>query len=276
MTKFIQFNNDEGRSLDAICEAFPTLAQTERHNSRSDQYRVLTTRDVLANLMDQGFTLSSLQVQKSRTLEKRAFAKHLIRMRAPDVRKINGTVPELIAMNASDGSTAWRVMGGFFRFVCANGMICGDTFAEYRIRHSGPEFMTRVLASVDATLNALDTRCDALEKYSATPIDKETAFKLVSRALDARYGDERATLHLPHVSQFLAPKREADRSRDLWTVFNVVQERVTAGGYTVGKKDERGVYNYRKAMPVRAINTNTNLQRKLWNTLELTAKEIAA
>ena len=46
-------------------------------------------------------------------------------------------VPEIILLNSHDGSSSYQMIPGMFRFVCTNGMICGQTFGEIRVPHKG-------------------------------------------------------------------------------------------------------------------------------------------
>jgi hypothetical protein len=43
-------------------------------------------------------------------------------------------VPEIILLNSHDGSSSYQMIPGMFRFVCTNGMICGQTFGEIGFR----------------------------------------------------------------------------------------------------------------------------------------------
>src|SRR3546814_20801955 len=36
-----------------------------------------------------------------------------------------------------DGSSSYQMLAGMFRFVCQNGLVCGDTFADVRVPHKG-------------------------------------------------------------------------------------------------------------------------------------------
>ncbi|MDO1698258.1 DUF932 domain-containing protein, partial [Escherichia coli] len=46
-------------------------------------------------------------------------------------------VPEIILLNSHDGSSSYQMLPGMFRFVCQNGLICGQTFGEVRVPHKG-------------------------------------------------------------------------------------------------------------------------------------------
>ena len=53
-------------------------------------------------------------------------------------------------LNSVDGSTRFRALMGWFRFVCSNGLVVGVTQSDLRRRHIGdlaPEDVGRVLAS---------------------------------------------------------------------------------------------------------------------------------
>jgi hypothetical protein len=44
---------------------------------------------------------------------------------------------EIILLNSHDGTSSYQMLAGMFRFVCQNGMVCGDTVHEVRVPHKG-------------------------------------------------------------------------------------------------------------------------------------------
>src|SRR5690606_41616733 len=39
--------------------------------------------------------------------------------------------------NSHDGTSSYQMLAGMFRFVCSNGLVCGDTVADVRVPHKG-------------------------------------------------------------------------------------------------------------------------------------------
>jgi hypothetical protein len=68
--------------------------------------------------------------------DRREFTKHLIRLR--HASQINGReANEIILLNSHDGTSSYQMLAGTFRFVCQNGLVCGDTVADVRVPHKG-------------------------------------------------------------------------------------------------------------------------------------------
>lgn len=67
---------------------------------------------------------------------RRDFTKHMIRLR--HASQINGReANEIILLNSHDGTSSYQMLAGMFRFVCQNGLVCGDTVADVRVPHKG-------------------------------------------------------------------------------------------------------------------------------------------
>lgn len=50
---------------------------------------------------------------------------------------------------------AGQMLAGVFRFVCANGMVCGDVQGDIRVRHSG-EILDNVIEGAFTVLKGFD------------------------------------------------------------------------------------------------------------------------
>ncbi len=67
---------------------------------------------------------------KVRNQGKREHTKHMIRL--CHANQINGReVGEIILLNSHDGTSSYQMLAGMFRFVCQNGMVCGDTLRTF-------------------------------------------------------------------------------------------------------------------------------------------------
>src|SRR5690606_28561838 len=67
---------------------------------------------------------------------KREHTKHMLRLR--HASQINGAeANEIVLLNSHDGTSSYQMLAGMFRFVCSNGLVCGDTVADVRVPHKG-------------------------------------------------------------------------------------------------------------------------------------------
>ena len=44
---------------------------------------------------------------------------------------------EIVLLNSHDGTSSYQMLAGMFRFVCSNGLVCGDTVADVHAQPYG-------------------------------------------------------------------------------------------------------------------------------------------
>jgi hypothetical protein len=64
--------------------------------------------------------------------------------------------------------------------------------------------------------------------------------------------------------QLLEPRRANDRSRDLWTVFNTIQENVIRGGLYATGRDANNRRRSVRTRPINGIDQDIRLNKALW------------
>jgi hypothetical protein len=67
------------------------------------------------------------------------------------------------------------------------------------------------------------------------------------------------------MSDILTPFRPEDEGNDLWTTFNVIQEKMMRGGFSY--KSQRG--RTTKLRGIQSIQASNRLNTKLWEAAEL-------
>lgn len=118
--------SDRPLSDGQIIKAAPSVFAESAHESRSARYAYIPTSDVLNGLRREGFQPFMACQARTRTEGKQEFTKHMLRLRHQS--QINGdTANEIILVNSHDGSSSYQMLAGCYRFVCENGLICGDT-----------------------------------------------------------------------------------------------------------------------------------------------------
>jgi len=121
---------------DEIRRAAPSIFAASPHDSRSDRYTLIPTWDVLVALAKEGFQPFMVLQAGVRKEDRQDFTKHMIRLRHQS--QIHGAeANEVILVNSHDGSSSYQMLGGVWRFVCHNGLVCGDTVSDLRVRHVG-------------------------------------------------------------------------------------------------------------------------------------------
>ena len=258
-----------GLDLDLIAQRAPAVFATERHESRSDRYEFLDTRAVMEGLISNGFRVFEVRQGGSRVAGKREFTKHMLRLRYAGeagqgalVRGNDSILPEIVITNAHDGTASWQMGAGCFRIVCANGLIGGDLFDYVRIRHNkaGPE---QVIEGAYRVIEQFPRLIDGSREMAEIDLRPEEARVFAQAAAQLRWdGDSAAPVE---AETLLRPRRQADRSSDLWTTFNVTQEHILRGGdqYRHVSEQTRRV-SYRQTGEIRSIDDTSKLNRALW------------
>ena len=244
-------------SDDQLMVVAPSIFAEEKHASRSDRYTYIPTIDVLRGLRHEGFSPFMVCQTRTRDEAKRDHTKHMVRLR--HASQIDGAeANEIILLNSHDGTSSYQMLSGVFRFVCQNGMVCGNTLSDIRIRHKG-NVIDNVIDGAFRVLEdfeLINEQKDGMKSLSLHPAE-QTAFARAALALkyDTTLAPAPVTEH-----QVLRLKRVQDQSDDLWTTFNRVQENLVKGGLR-GRSATGQVSTTRE---VKGIDQSIKLNRALW------------
>jgi len=242
---------------DEIARVVPSIFAEAAHDSRSDRYTYIPTVNVLDGLRKEGFQPFMACQTKVRNLDKIDHTKHMIRLRHAD--QIAGSeANEIILLNSHDGSSSYQMLAGMFRFVCQNGMVCGDTLADFRVPHKG-DVVGQVIEGAFTVLDSFTQATKQREEMKALTLRPAEQTAFARAALTLRYDDEESAPI--RADQLLRAKRTADREGDLWTTFNRVQENMTRGGIH-GRNATTG--RNVTTRPINGIDQNVKVNRALW------------
>lgn len=268
-------------SDDDIMSVAPSVFADKPHESRSSRYVYVDTRALLAEYRSNGWQVVRAQQSKSRIPGKSEFTKHMLRFRHESATslQVNGTLPEVVLLNAHDGTSSYQLWSGLFRLVCLNG--CVVPMGEHeavRVHHTGkaiPEIIDGSFRVLEHSKRALA----APEQWSRIQLNDTERLALAESARVVRLGDADGKVDSPiQASQFLSTRRHEDAGRDLWTTFNVLQENAIRGGlHGRMPRDERGNRGRRvSTREVNGIDQDVKLNKALWMLAESMAKLKAA
>ena len=272
----MQAPRGEALSYDQIAQFAPTVFADVAHSSRSERFQVIPTHQLLAGLAKEGFMPVKVQVGGSRDVEKRAITKHLIRFRRQDdlsgAPKVGDSHPEVILMNAHDGTSSYQLHAGLFRLVCLNGLTVSDaSFGQVKVGHSGRSVLDKV---IEGTYRVLDDAVLALgqaRELQGIEVSRDEQRIFGEAALRLRFDTE--TLPKVDGREVVRPRREADLTPSLWHTFNRAQENLIRGGLDYRHaNEETGRVSYRETRPVQSADGDIKLNRALWHLTQEFAK----
>lgn len=211
---------------DELMQFVPSVFSGDKHESRSERYTYIPTINIINKLRDEGFQPFFACQSRVRDLGRREYSKHMLRLRREG--HINGQeVPEIILLNSHDGSSSYQMIPGIFRFVCTNGLVCGNNFGEIRVPHKG-DIVGQVIEGAYEVLGVFDKVTDNMEAMKEIYLNSAEQHLFGRAALMVRYEDENKTPVTPE--QIITPRRWEDKQNDLWTTWQRVQENMIKGG----------------------------------------------
>jgi hypothetical protein len=254
-----------GVAEDYLRRNVPSVFAREKHSSRSERFRPIATIDIIEALRGEGFLPVAAKQCTARDESRRDFTKHLVRFRRNDgiVRAVGDTVFEVILKNGNDGTACYELMAGLFRIRCTNSLVAlSSQLDSLKIRHTGNDIQDRVIEGTYTVLGTAEKALAAPQDWSAIKTTKETALILAETAHQLRFEVSDGLVNTPiRPDQLLTPKRMDDRSDDLWTTFNVIQENCIKGGLRARNQNTRRRVTTRE---VKGIEQDVKLNRALW------------
>ena len=250
--------SDSPLSDEQIHRVAPSIFAEAPHESRSQRYAYIPTATVLTELRKEGFQPFMVTQTRTRHEDRRDYTKHMIRLRHASQINARGEANEIILLNSHDGTSSYQMLAGMFRFVCSNGLVCGDTVADVRVPHKG-DVAGQVIEGAYQVLHGFDRALESRESMQAITLHDSEAEVFARAALSLKYDDPDKPAPITE-SQILMPRRFDDRRPDLWSVFNRTQENLTKGGLHGRSANGRR----QQTRPVQGIDSDIRLNRALW------------
>ena len=234
----------------------------------SERYKAINTASLVSQFEAEGYTVSKMTHARVRNVEKQGFQKHLIRLRHPDltVEALSGITPEIVVSNSYDGTAAFRLMMGIFRIVCSNGLVVGQAYESIRVVHVG-DAVRKVLEAAGRIQKQTDRIASQIETWTGLELtDSEMSqfAKEASRILLPSQDDTNVIPLVRHET-LLKVRRSEDTGRDLWTVFNRIQENALQGGLSYARLNAQGQVRNNTARRITSIDRNLEVNRALWD-----------
>lgn len=277
MDTMISFSDNslanEFMTMDELRKACPMAFKSNPTNPDvSDRYVHANTATVIEDLGKLGW----FPVQAKQCREKKGSSGirsfHMVAFQNPDVKIVKqnedgtetvDTFPRIILTNSHDGFNSFKFMVGLFRLVCSNGLVVADEqMVSMSIRHINYSFdeLRKVVAeSIKQVPNIVNT----MNTMKNTDITDEQKKELATEVVKIRKnieGEQKIDIDEETIMSILNPVREEDESNDLWTVFNVCQEKLIKGGYNALNSKNK----VRRQRGITSIKKDIDYNQRLW------------
>ena len=150
---------------------------------------------------------------------------------------------------------------GIFRFVCTNGLVCGNNFGEIRVPHKG-DIVGQVIEGAYEVLGVFDKVTENMETMKEIHLNSDEQHLFCRAALMARYEDENKTPVTPE--QIITPRRWEDKQNDLWTTWQRVQENMIKGGLSGRSASGKNT----RTRAITGIDGDIRINKALWMIAE--------
>jgi hypothetical protein len=259
----LDLSNQEFLSMEEIKQRASSIFSTTAAPTVSSKFTHIPTFKVIEDMSKLGWNVVDAKQVKARKVETRGFQKHLVVFRSNDV-VINGAdgdtvFPQILLTNSNDGKNAFTFTAGLFRMVCENGLIIStEQFNDVKMRHMGYTF-EELQVQIREMVEQLPLTVESMNKMKEIELTKDQTKALAKKALSTRFTEEQVEAFKIDIDQLLEPTRPEDKGSDLWSVFNVIQEKILDGDFTyiTGAKS-------RKARKVKNFKQDMEINQKLF------------
>jgi uncharacterized protein YajQ (UPF0234 family) len=128
-----------------------------------------------------------------------------------------------------------------------------------KIRHMGYNF-EELQNTIKSMVEKLPLTVESLNKFREVELNQEQALEFAKKALECRFDETEMTRIDVDLNDLLTAKRKEDQGSDLWSIYNVIQEKLVHGefSYKAGVKT-------RKARKIKNFNKDLELNEKLYD-----------
>jgi hypothetical protein len=185
----------------------------------------IETMDAVKMLQDEGWLLKGVAEQRGKS---RKITSNYAQMHHPDFNILDKkgkteAFASITLSNSTNGNQPLNMNLGAFRLVCSNGAVRFDNAAESSIKHT--EINYRDLPNLIAKMNdKAMVLSDVIKNMQQISMNPDYIKKFAIDAARLRFDD----LTDVNIDDLFKVNRVEDEGNDLWTVFNRIQENLTA------------------------------------------------
>ena len=258
----INLENTKALTNEEIKSIAPSVFTGVSSPTVSKHYTHIPTSTVIEDMRLLGWDV--VDAKEVRARKGVGFQKHLVIFRNPEV-VINGedgdtVFPQILLTNSHDGKNAFTFTAGLFRMVCENGLVIStEQFEDVKMRHMGYTFED-LQVNIKDMVERLPLTVESMNVMKQTQLGQEQALDFAKKALETRFDKKQMERIQVDLNDLLIPTRKEDEGSDLWSVFNVIQEKLIDGGF-----DYRSKSKSRKARKIKNFSQDKKVNEKLFS-----------
>ena len=192
---------------------------------------------------------------------------HMIAFQNPNIKILkDGEVeayPRILLTNSHDGFNAFKFMLACFRLVCSNGLVVADNqMIDMSIRHINYNF-EELRKIVSKAIEEVPNIVMTMNKMKEVKLNEDEKMNIATEVMRIRKGmekNEKIDLDKETIMDILSPVRDEDKGDDLWSVFNVCQEKMIKGGFRATTRGNKS----RKQRSITSIKKDMEYNQRLW------------
>ena len=228
----------------------------------SDKYVFTPTHEVIDSMEKVGWYPTNISGVRPSKKDINT-VKHVIRFADSQnrIKSLEGIVPEIAIINSHNGSSPLSAHLGFFRMVCANGLMVGTSISEMKWRHKKMDY-AEIKEFLVHALAEFSQQTALVPKYQSINLSEKEKFQFAEQTINMVWN---GVMFEPE--KVLIPRRSFDNKNDLFSVFNVIQENVTKGGIRYNLGDSRK-NRFHTTKSIRNITKDVNINLTLWAMMD--------
>ena len=257
-------NQNEFLTKDQIREIAPSVfTQKADKRSTSKHYVHIPTETVIDDMAQLGWGVVDAKQVKAR--KNAGYQKHMVVFGNDDITitgKDGDTVmPRILMTNSHDGKNSFQFQAGLYRLVCSNGLVIADAeFANMKIRHMGYD-LAELKTVITEIVEKLPLTVECMNKLKAKELSENEQVKFAKEALATRLSENEISKYTSDdIVELLNPTREEDNGNDMWSVYNVIQEKIVHGMFEVYGVNGK----VRKARKIKNFRQDTKVNQELY------------
>lgn len=269
------------KTLEELREATPAVFATAPDENVTAKYNFVPTEQIVSNILSLGWELHSAKQNGPKDT-----SRHMVRFTHPKMGKMDqvsgdNVKPQIILDNSHNRGSSAQIHMGLFRLVCTNGLVAAipGMYNNVKFRHMGidREEIKKVLEVAAENYIGIGDHLGDMQMISMHKDEKEEfAVKAIAAREPHLFIKEDGTIDMKKLTastnpmDIITPIRGEDEANNLWTVFNVIQERMIKGGY------QRVASNGRNSTTrgVSSASRNIDLNKKIWTIAETFMPEV--